>query len=756
MDIKKIFKKLDDLFAQNRTDDAEVFLSENLGKAISESDTGAIISILNELIGLYRDTSQFEKAIPYCGSLEKLIKVSGLDENVNGATSYLNIANLYRASGDYEKSFEFYRKIRCIYDSLIDDGDYLNASYYNNISLLYQETGNFTESCRNLEKALEIIKKLDAPYETASTLANLSLSYLHDGNIEMAEKNALESLEIFERDEEKDFHYSSALSAMGDVMTVKKNYPEAVKYYEKALEELHRRTGYTKSYRRLLANLETVSGEKFTGIYLAEQYYEKFGKAMINEKFPDYAGRIAVGIAGEGSDCYGFDDRISRDHDFGCGFCMWLDDETYSKIGESLQAEYNRLPEYFRGFPRLEIRRGVFRISDFAEKIRGNLYDIPEYALAEFTNGKIFRDDSGILSGMRKKYSYYPENIRNAKLAQALSQAYQDGQCNYPRAMARGDILNAQLLLNDFADDVISIAFILNKKYAPHRKWVIKAMDGFSILTDIRNDLLKLFSKTPDCSSWNEIPPEEWYGKINYQDFHVNIIEKICSDIINALGISENKCLESVAKEIFSMNIREQKINNIINSEWKMFDKVQNKGGRAYCQDDFETFNIMRKSQYMTWTDTLLENWLDDLLKAENTGRNLISEKYARMMEYTAPEEYAEISGQLPEITSGQRDIINQIAEIQVGWMDEFSEKYPRLAENARSIHSSDDNCENTSYETYLKGELSTYSPCTLKSYGHFIVDLYKSGKNLAELTMQNTVILYGYKNLDDAESKIS
>jgi len=753
MDINKILEKLDNLFTQNKTDDAEVFLSQNLETAISECDTGAIISILNELIGLYRDTSQFEKAVPYCGSLEKLIDKFRLDENINGATSYLNIANLYRASGDYEKSFEFYKKIRRIYDMLLDNGDYLNASYYNNIALLYQETKDFNKSCECLEKALEIIKNLNAPYETASTLANLSLSYLHAGNVQKAEENALKSLEIFERDEEKDFHYSSALSAMGDVMTVKKDYPQAVKFYEKALEELHRRTGYTKSYRRLLANLESVSGEKFTGIYLAEQYYNKFGKTMIDEKFPEYADKIAVGIAGEGSDCYGFDDRISRDHDFGCGFCIWLDDETYGKIGESLQTEYNSLPEYFRGFPKLKIRRGVFKISDFTEKIKGDFYNIPEYAFAELTNGKIFRDDSGILSEIRKKYSYYPDNIRNARLSQALAQACQDGQCNYPRAMARGDILGAQILLNDFANDVINIAFILNRKYAPHRKWLSKAMDEFEILPNIKNDLIKLFSKSPDLSSWQKIPPEEWYGKINYQDFHISIIEKICSDIAETFGKSRSNYLETIAKEIFSMNIKEQKINDIINIEWKMFDKVQNIGGRASCQDDFETFSIMRKSQYMTWNDELLESYLTDLHNAEKSERNLISEKYARMMEYTSPEEYKKMS--MPDMSQKQRDIINQIAEIQAGWMDDFAEKYPRLAGNARSIHSSDDNIYNTSYETYLKGELSTYSSGTLSLYGRFIVDLYKSGKNLATLIMLNTVKLYGYKNLDDAENKI-
>lgn len=63
------------------------------------------------------------------------------------------------------------------------------------------------------------------------------------------------------------------------------------------------------------------------------------------EKYP-----LAVGLVGEGSDCFGFDDKISRDHDFGPGFCIWLTKENYEKIGEELQDEYNKLPKFYAGF----------------------------------------------------------------------------------------------------------------------------------------------------------------------------------------------------------------------------------------------------------------------------------------------------------------------------------------------------------------------------------------------------------------------
>ncbi len=197
---------------------------------------------------------------------------------------------------------------------------------------------------------------------------------------------------------------------------------------------------------------------------------------------------------------------------------------------------------------------------------------------------------------------------------------------------------------------------------------------------------------------------------------------------------------------------RDALIENVISLEWDAFDKVTNEGGRADCQDDYHTFHIMRMSQYMTWNDELLESWRQDLLAARDSGNNLITYKYGYMMESTAPEKFAVIKDQMPAVSGEKRALIDQIAAIQVGWMEEFAKEFPGLSANSRFIHTLDDDLYHTSAETYLRGELMTYSDQTLKLYGGLVVDLARNGKNLTRMIMENTVHLYGYQSLEAAE----
>lgn len=200
---------------------------------------------------------------------------------------------------------------------------------------------------------------------------------------------------------------------------------------------------------------------------------------------------------------------------------------------------------------------------------------------------------------------------------------------------------------------------------------------------------------------------------------------------------------------------RNAAIEGIIKTEWEMFQKVQNIGGRAGCQNDWNTFHIMRYSQFSTWPDDLLKSYEKDLEKAISSERNLMVEKYAYMMEFTAPEYYKkELASFLPKIDMESMLTIGEIKDYLISCEREIADKYPKLSKSGRPIQESESE-DFTSVETYAIGELKTYSKKTLGLYLDFIRVNRAAGKNTALKVLEATVRLYGYSSLEDAEKRI-
>ena len=209
---------------------------------------------------------------------------------------------------------------------------------------------------------------------------------------------------------------------------------------------------------------------------------------------------------------------------------------------------------------------------------------------------------------------------------------------------------------------------------------------------------------------------------------------------------------ELVFKAGIACDSVEELVKKVVRLEFEAFDKVQNEGGRASCQNNWPTFSIMRKSQYLTWTREMLMQYFYDFNREYRLGHNLITEKYGRMMESTAPEKYAEFKDQFPEISAEKKAVIEQIVRIQMEMVEALALEYPGVVKNARSLHTYEDNPEDTSYETYLRGEISVYSDKMLQLYGRYVAGAAQRGENLAHRIMENTAKLYGYRDLEEFE----
>ena len=197
---------------------------------------------------------------------------------------------------------------------------------------------------------------------------------------------------------------------------------------------------------------------------------------------------------------------------------------------------------------------------------------------------------------------------------------------------------------------------------------------------------------------------------------------------------------------------REETIERIIALEWEDFRNVNNEGGKAVCQERPGTFALMRRAQFSPWPEELAESYLADLEEAKKQGRNLPAEKYAWMMESTAPEAFARIQSLLPAPSSEAKALAEEIIAPQVRWMKEYYEAYPDLSAGNRPLTTAEDRPDDTSFETYLRGELYTYSERTLRICLAFVKTLQARGENLALLTMEAIVRAYGYRSLTEAE----
>lgn len=198
------------------------------------------------------------------------------------------------------------------------------------------------------------------------------------------------------------------------------------------------------------------------------------------------------------------------------------------------------------------------------------------------------------------------------------------------------------------------------------------------------------------------------------------------------------------------------RIEEIIALEWKLFDKVQNVGGRASCQDNWKEFHIMRSSQLEAWSEAMCDSYYEDLLTADLQGRNPLAEKYGYMMERTNPLEFARIKDQLPPRTAEKDTIIERLCAVHVGWLEAMAQCYPHLAGRGRPIHRSEDTPYATSFETYLWGELATYSLKTLQQYDAYVQQLEAQGKNMNLMVLENTTKQYGYASLEEAEQALA
>ncbi|WEV64485.1 DUF4037 domain-containing protein [Bifidobacterium sp. ESL0732] len=518
------------------------------------------------------------------------------------AALHNNISMLYSETGKLKAAQQELEKALSILEASSTDPetDIDVASTHTNLALVLLQRA--TEAAQNGKNGQS------GQGEQARNSKDSDSSETADSLLEQAMKHSSKTLEIYKNGHlEHSAHFASALAGYAQTCFAAGMFDKAIDSYRQALKVIEECYGVDTDYYRITAgNLaqveetareareaarnvnESISEEtqhetfpdentaktgsaplaatkpSISGLKLARAYWEQCGKPMIAQKYPEYQGRIAAGLVGHGSECYGFDDQYSQDHDFGPGFCLWLTDEDYDAIGEQLQADYETLPQEFMGFgPRESTARaqggsrrtGVFRIGDFFAGITGYpaapseskphewlLLDEPTLAAA--TNGEIFADPLGAVSKTRQGFKMMPDDVRLSLISRRLGMIAQAGQYNLPRMLKRGDGAAAWLSIREFTTNVCSFVFLLNEPiragYMPYYKWQFAALRRLSermstVLPDVCEQLETILRLSSAACFGGVGFGEGGKGSAPAQEQVQSTVEHICSEIVAEL-----------------------------------------------------------------------------------------------------------------------------------------------------------------------------------------------------------------------------
>ncbi|MBS5400571.1 MAG: DUF4037 domain-containing protein [Bifidobacterium sp.] len=521
------------------------------------------------------------------------------------AALHNNLSMLYSETGRPEQALhELEAALRVLEAASVDPSNDIDiAATHTNIALILLELPadeRHTGPSGETEHAGALSNRMTTPATSPGSPTDHSTPAA--ARLDEAMRHARQSLDIYRTaGQEHAGHYASALAGYAQVCLAAGHADEAVRRYRQALAVIEENYGRDNDYYRITAANLVQAQEKaaeselsgviatpgtatpdtaassgtvppgntptrtISGLKLARAYWNEYGKPLIAERYSEYRGRIAAGLVGHGSECYGFDDELSHDHDFGPGFCLWLTDEDYAAIGERLQADYESLPDTFMGFgPKSQTARaqgagrrvGVFRIGDFFESITGYRQAPPadrphewlildEPTLAAATNGEVFADPLGAFSKTCQGFKLMPEDVRLSLISRRLGMIAQAGQYNLPRMLQRGDGAAAWCAINEFAEAVASLVFLINTPvsagYMPYYKWRFAALRRLS---------RRMAARLPDaCAQLEDVlrlASAACFGGVGFGEGGkgaapaakqvVSIVESICAEIVAELG----------------------------------------------------------------------------------------------------------------------------------------------------------------------------------------------------------------------------
>ena len=486
--IQSLLKQAHTLWRQGNEQGMIDYLEKAIHLCRTQKNDKKLIEILNEYSGSLRNVGRYDDAITAIDESLRLYEKSDTYTPQTYATILINLGNTYREKKSYYEAETHLLKAKEIFQS-VGDTSYAYIGLLNNLSLLYRDTNNY-ETAHELQlEAVRLLEPTEYQVPLAISYNNLyEISKHVKGKQELSPQVYLDKAAYILRREVGTEHpmYAAVLNNRADFEMEQHHYDVALNLYREALPIVKHNYGVeSQAHQSVLHNLEYVKDliktlqqevpcHRQTGLELGRELAHQVAQD-IELNLPDLAPYMCLALVGTGSECLGFDDAISEDHDFTKRCQLFLPADIYETNKERLQSYFKN---YAYGTVQIEC------ISEFYQ--RYTLYPegpqcekefrrVPQDLLCTATNGEVFLDNFGSFTHIRQRLlAYYPEDIRLRKIAYELNQLAQSGQYNLPRMLQRDDTIAASLALHQFVHHYMLLVHLFNKSYAPFYKWLYR------------------------------------------------------------------------------------------------------------------------------------------------------------------------------------------------------------------------------------------------------------------------------------------
>lgn len=221
------------------------------------------------------------------------------------------------------------------------------------------------------------------------------------------------------------------------------------------------------------------------GLEIARAFFFEWGLPWLKGEFPRLADRVAAGRI-FGSDVLGADDEISRDHNWGPQFSIFLSSEDFEAAGRPLSEKMNAAaPNPWKGHSLGGAESKSVLVDSIPAWFQHN-FGLPEPPKNEsqwkgvsesnlyfLRHGAIWMDGSGEFTRWRNALASYPEAVRDARLAEECFRVWHHGEYNFVQRMAkRRDPLSISICLGHFVDSVMRLLLLLSGDFTPYWKWL--------------------------------------------------------------------------------------------------------------------------------------------------------------------------------------------------------------------------------------------------------------------------------------------